>query len=193
MTRFILLSVLAISLACNFSFANTSMQLDTVPRGATTRLGFDLGWEFPYSAGMELAVTIAEAIEINAGVGLGLSGAKAGVGLRAYPLVRSKWSPMIGAHLFTTSGLGEVTITKNTREALYKIPSAKGFLVNVGARCRFKNGDYFLVAMGRSISFNDNKSIYLEGSPDSDIKDIADIMGVGGFSFNLTYLIKLGK
>lgn len=185
--------ILALAFASSLSLAHGSVKLDTLPKATTTRLGFDLGWEFPYSAGMELAVAIAEVVEINAGVALGLSGAKAGIGLRAYPLVRSKWSPMVGAHLFTTSGLGEVTITKNTREALYRIPGNNGFVINVGARNRFKNGDYFMVAIGRSFAFDNEKAIYLDGSPDDDIKDIANIMGVGGFSFNLTYLIKLGK
>lgn len=64
------------------------------------KMGFNLGWSFPYSAGLEFSLLFSELIDVNMGVGAGLSGWKYGAGTRIYPLRHSKVSPMIGAYFY---------------------------------------------------------------------------------------------
>jgi hypothetical protein len=192
MTRFLSFLLVFACVMDTATATSISTARDSMPTPVKTRIGFDLGWESPYSAGMQLSMTIKEVIDLNAGVGLGLSGFKAGIGARVYPMPQNNWSPMVGAYLFATSGLGEVTLTSNNDEALYRIPSARAYAIQLGLRAKVDD-DYFIICAGHSWAYKGGNSVYLDGSTSDNIEKVADIMGVGGFSFNLSYLIRLGR
>ena len=166
---------------------------DSLGTGIKTRLGFGLGWEHPYSAGMELSFSFNEAVDINTGFGFGFSGAKFGVGCRLYPFKNNKISPVIGGFLFHATGIGDIKVNTNEEEAFYRITPDNAFLINGGIRLRSKSGDYFLATLGHSFAFEDKKAVYKSGSTDPFLNDFADAFATGGFSICLGYLMQLGK
>jgi hypothetical protein len=195
MTR-ILLSCLTLFFAVSsFAASDSTSPGDPLYSGTKARLGFGLGWEHPYSFGMELSFSFNEIADFNMGLGLGPMGAKVGVGARVYPMRFSKVSPMVGVHVFHATGLSNVDLTNNNNgeSAVYNIIPDNALLISGGMRLRSKSGDYFLATLGYSHAFDGRKSEYVDGSTDDVLKKTADIFGVGGFSFCLGYLIRLGR
>jgi len=157
------------------------------------KLGFNLGWEFPYSIGMECSFLFSELVDANIGCGIGMSGFKVGVGARIYPIRKKKTSPMIGAYFYHASGLGTLNVNVNEDAGTYSIPSDNAVLVNAGFRTRFKKGHYLIAGIGYSIPYKGERAQYQSGSESSSLQSFADAFRVGGFSINVGILIKLTK
>lgn len=160
---------------------------------AQFKMGFNLGWCFPYSAGVEFALLLNELVDVNAGVGLGVSGAKYGGGLRIYPMRENAISPMIGTYLFHATGTKELTISSNGFEAVYDITPETAALVNGGFRFRFGSGHYFTAAAGLIFPFYGEQAKYRWGSRNADLQSMANSLATSGFSFNVGIQIKLSS
>lgn len=157
------------------------------------KMGFNLGWCFPYSAGVEFALLFNELVDINAGVGLGISGAKYGGGLRLYPMRESIVSPMIGTFLFHATGTKDLTLSSNGFEAIYDITPETAALVNGGLRFRFGSGHYLTAAAGLIFPFYGEQAQYRSGSRSEDLENMANALATSGFSFNIGIQIKLSS
>jgi hypothetical protein len=157
------------------------------------KVGFNIGWEFPYSAGAEFSFLFNELIDANFGCGLGFRGAKLGVGARIYPLKKSKFSPMLGTYFYHATGLNKLTVSVNELQGIYSITSDNAVLINTGLRYRYGKGNYIIAGIGYSIPFYGEKAIYRSGSNESSVKTFANALATGGLSVNFGILLKLSK
>jgi hypothetical protein len=170
-------------------------QIDSTPgfQHLQVKTGFNLGWDYPYSAGLELSVLFHELVDCNLGFGLGMSGAKLGIGVRTFPLRNSNFSPMFGAYLYHATGLKNLNVYVNNDEAVYDITPDNAVLLNTGARFRFGKGHYIIAGIGYSIPFNGEKATYKSGSTSESVETFANMFGTGGLSLNFGVLIKISK
>lgn len=157
------------------------------------KLGFNLGWCFPYSGGLEFSLLFHELIDINAGVGIGISGFKYGGGARLYPMRDSKVSPMIGAFVFHAAGAKGVVIPIGFEDATYDITPETAFLINGGMRLRFGRGHFFTAAVGYIEPFEGDQAEYQRGSRERRIRNVADALSTSGLSVNFGLQLKISK
>ena len=157
------------------------------------KIGFNLGYEFPYSGGIEFSCLFKEFIDVNFGYGLGMSGAKAGFGTRIFPMRRQKLSPMGGVFVYIASGLWDMEVSNNNVKAIYRITPDGAFMVNGGFRFRYGKGQYLIAGIGYSFPFAGEKARYVSGSRDPEMKRSADMFATGGFSLDVGLIIKLSR
>ncbi len=157
------------------------------------KLGANLGWDHPYSAGLELSCLFDELYDVNIGFGLGMSGAKVGIGARYFPIRDKALSPMLGAYLYHATGIKELNMYVNQDEAIYKITPDNALLLNAGLRYRINKGHYLIGAIGYSIPFKGDKAQYLYGSRASTVETFANSISTGGLSLNVGVLIKVSS
>lgn len=173
--------------------SNTGIDSTMIFQKFQFKTGFNLGWDYPYSAGVELSLLFNELVDCNFGFGLGMSGAKIGLGIRSFPLRNRNISPMIGAYLYHTTGLKNLNVYVNEDEAVYEITPDNAILLNTGARFRFSKGHYIIVGVGYSIPFNGEKAKYNSGSTSRSVETFANSFGTGGLSLNFGILLKINK
>lgn len=157
------------------------------------KIGFNLGWTFPYSAGVEFSALFLELFDINAGVGVGMSGWKYGGGMRVFPLRASKFSPLAGMYVYHATGLRDVMVGNELGQATFNITPDTAVLLNGGARMRFGHGNYLTLAMGYVFPFAGDKAVRVSGSNSPELQDIANAFATSGFSLNFGILIKISK
>jgi len=157
------------------------------------KLGFNLGWGFPYSAGIEFSALFLELFDVNAGVGAGMSGWKYGGGARFYPLREAKFSPMIGVFLYHATGLQELNVNNDFEQATFRITPDEAVLLNGGARMRFGHGNYLTLAAGYIFPFAGEQAVRTSGSNSPQLQSAANALATSGFSFNVGIQIKLSK
>lgn len=157
------------------------------------KVGFNLGWGFPYSAGIELSVLFSELVDLNAGVGAGLSGLKYGGGARIYPLRSAKISPMAGVFVYHATGLRELNVSNDFGQATFNITPDNAVLLNGGARLRFGHGNYLTLAAGYIFPFVGDQAERLYGSPSPQLQNMANAVATSGFSLNIGIQIKLSR
>lgn len=157
------------------------------------KIGFNLGWGFPYSAGVEFSMLFHELFDVNVGGGVGLSGWKYGAGARFYPMRDSKVSPMIGGYLYHATGIKALLLFNKYEDAEYQITADNAFLLNGGMRLRFGRGNYFTVAVGHIFPFEGEQAKYLNGSRDRQLRNRANSLATSGLSINVGILIKLSR
>lgn len=155
------------------------------------KLGFNLGWTFPYSGGVELSLLFNELFDVNVGGGIGVSGLKYGAGARLYPLRNSKVSPMIGTYFYHATGTKTLNVSMNMDEAEFRITPDNAVLVNGGMRLRFGRGHYFTAAMGYVFPFEGEQAVRKWGSRNPALQNFANSLATSGFSFNVGILLKL--
>ncbi|MCK4661304.1 MAG: hypothetical protein KAT68_00450 [Bacteroidales bacterium] len=173
---------------------NTYTKVDSISKqveykSMQFKIGYNLGWEFPYSAGIEFSCLFNEIIDVNIGSGLGISGAKIGLGTRFYPVKNKKRSPIIGIYLYHATGKKSLNIGLDETE--YKITPDVALLINTGIRFRLRKGHYLITGIGYSIPFRGKKAEYKWGATDNSTQSFANALSTGGFSTNIGILIKL--
>lgn len=206
MKRKILFSLLTIVLVSfsNIAFSNDylrsyrllkndSIQAKVEYQSVQFKMGFNIGWEFPYAVGVEGSLLFDEMVDINMGFGIGMSGVKIGFGSRFFPIRNKKVSPMIGAYYYHASGINSINVSVNKEEGEYKITADNALLLNTGMRFRFGKGHYLMAGIGYSFPFKGDKAQYKSGSNASAVQSFADAISVGGFSMNVGILIKLSS
>lgn len=157
------------------------------------KIGFNLGYEFPYSAGLEFSFLIKEIVDINFGCGMGMSGTKYGLGTRIFPVPNRKVSPMFGVYLYHANGIKSLNVNVYEEVGEYQITPDNAVLLNAGIRFRFGKGHYLVGGLGYSIPFEGNKAVYISGSRSSSVQSFANVFATGGFSINAGILLKLSK
>jgi hypothetical protein len=155
------------------------------------KVGFNLGFEFPYAIGIEGSFLFDEMVDINMGLGFGFNGFKLGFGSRVFPVRDKMVSPMIGAYFYHASGLHSINVTVKEEKGEFRIPSGNALLINAGMRFRFSRGNYLIAGIGYSIAFNGDKAQYISGSKAGSVQSFADKSAVGGYSINVGILLKL--
>lgn len=193
---FVLISFGAIALVVRAQESPNFLQTNDFPKTyqpVQVKLGFNLGWDSPYSAGLECAVLFHELVDVNAGVGIGISGAKVGGGLRYYPLRKPKVSPMLGMLLFRSTGVEPLALSNGAFEATYALMPQTALLTNAGFRLRFGHGNYFTVATGYVFTFSGDRVVFQRGSRDPAFQTAAELLATGGFSLNVGIQVKLTK
>jgi hypothetical protein len=170
---------------------STSKKIQFQP--AQIKLGLMTGWETPFGTGFELSSLFIELIDINAGFGIGTSGAKVGIGTRIYPVRNKKFSPMVGTYFYHAFGINSINVSVQDETGVYKIEPGNAVLVDVGFRFRFAKGHYVFACLGYSIPVSGGEAVYKSGSNSGSVQSFADGLTLGGISVNVGFLFKLTK
>jgi hypothetical protein len=83
-------------------------------RYPTTALGLAIGWGAPYGWGIELSRMLTSRLDVNAGVGITITGGKVGVGTRYYFNPERKVSAFVGGNLVRSTGWNNIHVTSTT-------------------------------------------------------------------------------
>jgi hypothetical protein len=173
--------------------ANDSLSIIPQYQTIQVKIGFNLGYDFPYSCGFEFSCLFKELIDANLGCGLGMSGAKIGFGSRIYPLRKKNFSPMAGVYFFYATGLWDMGVGNGNDKATYRITPDYAIQTSLGFRCRFRKGQYFIFGLGYTFPYFGEKAKYISGSKNPDHKKSMDAFATGGISMNIGFLIKLSR
>jgi CubicO group peptidase (beta-lactamase class C family) len=83
-------------------------------RYPATALGLAIGWGAPYGWGLELSHMVTPKLDVNAGVGITITGGKVGVGTRYYFNPERKVSAFVGGNLVRSTGWNNIHVTTNS-------------------------------------------------------------------------------
>ena len=160
-------------------------------------LTFSLGWGAPYAFGLEFSHMMTPNLDLNAGVGIGVTGGKIGVGTRYYFSPQRKISPFVGANLVRTGGIDAITIEVDNGGQLEFVecrfnPSTQ-FHLRGGIRWQptFRFG--MIGAVGYGINLGGSPVVYLNGQPSQFARDVIEIIAPGGVEVSLGFAIGLGR
>lgn len=167
--------------------------------------GLSVGWNATYGwIGAELTRYIGNRIDVNAGMGGGPNGFKAGAGVRYYLLgYGTRFKPFFGVHYAWASG-GKVnfgaeeddsgTVTNEAEVTTFRIPSGQALHLKVGFRW-LKNNRAWLLHAGYAVPFDRYQAQLVEsGSAVSNgtfrrRENWANLFTVGGLDAGVTYLV----
>ncbi|WP_345221650.1 hypothetical protein [Hymenobacter koreensis] len=100
------------ALILSLSFAATAQTPTSAgsTRYRATSIGISTGWNAPYAAGLELSHFITRQLDLNVGVGTGLSGKKFGVGARYFVAPERRLSPYFGLNAVYSPGRRDIEV-----------------------------------------------------------------------------------
>jgi hypothetical protein len=158
-------------------------------------LGLSLGWGAPYGWGAEVAYRFLPALDANAGIGLGSSGAKIGAGARAYLPSRGRNHLFAGTNLVYSASEAPVDIEDvNGVKGRYIIHSSTMLHLRAGLHHQFRRNALQL-ALGYGTVLSPNPTVEFVpgfGPGSMNGQTIAEIVGPGGLEVSVTFLIGLG-
>ncbi|GAB2965870.1 hypothetical protein GCM10027048_39820 [Hymenobacter coalescens] len=96
----------------------TAAPLNT--RYRATALSLSTGWGAPYGVGLELSHFVTRQLDLNAGVGIGLSGSKLGLGARYFLAPNKRVSSYFGLNLVRSGGWNEVEMREGGGDDWYE-------------------------------------------------------------------------
>lgn len=156
-------------------------------------LGITLGWGAPYGWGFDYAHMVSPRVDVNAGFGLGLSGAKIGVGSRFYVAPEKKVSPYFGANLVLSSA------TDNTLDVdgdYTEYTTKANAVLNLRTGLRWQPGRVGLLGtLGYGVRLGADPIVYSYSTPNPAplTRDVAQAIGPGGLELSLGLSIGLGR
>jgi hypothetical protein len=158
-------------------------------------LGFSLGWGAPYGVGAELAYRLKPAIDGTAGVGLGSSGAKVGVGARVYlPARPARTHVFVGANLVYSYSDTEIELTDNGVTSRYLLRSSTLLHLRAGLHRPLRRHALQL-ALGYGVVLSPHSVIELlpgYGPGSLLSRRLLQLVGPGGVEVSVSYLLGLG-
>ena len=176
-------------LFCLFVAAAHGMENNNQEVPSLFSAGLTAGWGAPYGTGVEFNYLILNRVDINAGMGINLSGLKIGVGSRLFFTVKRKFNPFIGINYSINSGFDDLEISSSDEEsAHYRIPSNRVIHAKFGIKFNMHKQFALLGSAGYGFSLDDNKVTYLEGSRRKSLKNMANIAKAGGIEVSLTMM-----
>jgi hypothetical protein len=172
--------------------------------------GLSVGWGSAYGwVSTELTRYLGNRWDINAGIGFGPSGFKAGAGLRYYLLkYGGRYKPFFGINYAWASGIKEFDMGGEKDDSgnqlypeevsTFKIPSDQAVHLKTGFRW-LKNNKAWLVSVGYGIPFNGYKAEVISSGSDVSVdtfnkrKKWANLFTVGGVDVGITYIIYFSR
>jgi hypothetical protein len=120
-------------------------------------VGLTMGWGAAYGNGIEVSYLRTEKMDVNGGIGLNLSGLKAGLGVRYFLSGEKRTSPFVGGGLVRSSGLSEITFENPAtgQESVYRLHPSTLAHFRGGLRFKYKSiawlgtAGYGLTLVGR--------------------------------------------
>jgi hypothetical protein len=170
--------------------------------------GVFAGWNSAYGwLGAELTRYIGNRVDLNAGIGVGFSGFKAGAGMRYYLLEQGhRYKPFLGVRYAWASGMqmnmGGTTDASGVQinpgdVSTFRIPSARSVHLTTGFRWLFTDRALLLGA-GYGIALGGRREAIIENPGDTVTPDVLDrrrrtanLFTVGGVDVSLTYIFFL--
>jgi hypothetical protein len=163
-----------------------------------------MGWGAPYGWSIDYSYMVTPKLDLNAGVGFSITGAKIGIGTRYYFAPQKKVSGFIGANLVHNSGMDRLTFsdTNNNNYGYgysyvdhaivnYK-PSA---LLHLRGGMRWQPAYRFAMigALGYGIPLSGNLVQYVEEPTSQSIRDAVNLLSPGGFEISVGVAFGLGS
>ncbi|UOQ73460.1 hypothetical protein [Hymenobacter cellulosilyticus] len=149
----------------------------------------------PYGWGVEVAYRLLPALDANVGVGLGSSGAKIGVGTRAYVPSRGRNHLFAGTNLVYSSSNISVDIEdSNGVKGRYIIHSSTLLHLRAGLHHQFRRNALQL-ALGYGAILSPNPAVELIpgfGPGSLTGQNLVEAIGPGGLEISISFLIGLG-
>lgn len=167
-------------------------------RYPATTLGLGLGWGAPYGWGVELAHMVTPRLDVNAGLGVTITGGKFGVGTRYFFNPERKVSAFVGGNLVRSTGWNSIhvttTSTSNNGGSTY-YNSGDDAVVNYlpttllhlrgGVRWQPIRRFAMLGALGYGIALGGETVEYVSGSYNQSARDFARLLAPGGVELSL--------
>jgi hypothetical protein len=167
--------------------------------------GFSIGWGMPYGwFGTELVRNLGSRWDVNAGIGMGPSGFKAGTGTRYYLLAYgTRFKPFFSAHYAWGSGMtirmggekdesGNLINEESTTQ--FRIPSNQAVHLKTGFRWLRLN-KALMLSGGYAIPFKPARAEMIWNGKDVPAnvfnrrRKWADMFTIGGLDIGFTYII----
>ncbi len=181
------LLVVAIFMLLSTSYINAQedfYQHGNIGLGATT------GMQNPYGLfGLEISYLFSDILDLNAGVGVGFSGVKTGVGLRIF-LPNKDVSPYLGANFIYATGGKEIEVRRGGETGYFDIPKGSAIHVKGGVKIRFFFDQWLYLSGGYAFSRNDKEAEFLYGSDSEKIQNFANFSTIGGVQASATFIFK---
>lgn len=174
-----------------------------VSRYPATTLGLGIGWGAPYGWGIELSHMATANLDVNAGIGLSITGGKFGVGTRYFFHPERKLSTFVGGNLVRSTGWNDIHITTNSTSnngggTYYS--SGRDMVVNFlpttllhlrgGLRWQPIRRFAMLGALGYGIALGGETVEYVSASSNQSERNFARLLAPGGFE--ISYGIAFG-
>ncbi|MDB5234332.1 MAG: hypothetical protein JWR44_1325 [Hymenobacter sp.] len=167
-------------------------------------IGLSLGYGAPYGWGVDFSTMVMPKLDVNAGVGFSLTGAKVGVGTRYYFSPERKVSAFVGGNLVHSSGLNHVTITSTSNNSGgYYGSTNEGTVVNfkstnllhlrAGARWQPTYRFAMIGALGYGIVLGGDPVEYVDGDASQSARDLVNIFSPGGVELSIGVAFGLGS
>ncbi len=152
-------------------------------------VGLTLGLSAPYGNGIEVSYLQSEKLDINGGVGLNLSGFKAGAGVRYFTRGEKGFSPFIGGSLVRSGGVSELAFTNaNGQESKYKMHPSTLAHFRGGVRFKYKSIAW-LGTTGYGLNLAGKDHELLSGPVSQDAYTMLNFMKAGGLELSGTLQI----
>jgi len=160
----------------------------------TSSLGLTLGWGSPYGWGLEYSHLVQPKLDVNVGLGLGISGGKLGIGARYYLTPERKLSPFFGANLVRSGRIDNISLDINNDHTEYSIrPNA---LLHLRSGLRWQPGHVGLMGTlgygarlsGDPVTFSTSYPV-----PSPALRNWARAFGPGGVEISLGIIVGLGR
>lgn len=168
-------------------------------------LGFDAGWGAPTGWGLTYSHLIGERTDWTFGAGLGISGAKVGVGLRWYVAPTRRVSPWFGTALALSGGMSDLSVSadgggdddldwfSSSRTSAERYSIRSGWTVHVRSGLRWQPGRVgFLGSLGYSQRLGRDPFRFPDTMIAAD-RRLARALGPGGVEVALGIVVGLGQ
>ena len=206
----ILLAGLSLLLTAT-AHAQTTSPADAVPapkpvvasRYPATMLGLGIGWRAPYGWGAELSHMATTHLDVNAGLGISITGGKFGVGTRYFFNPERKVSTFVGGNLAYSMGLRGIHVTTNSTstnggrtyyasgdDAVVNFLPATLLHLRGGVRWQPIRRFAMLGALGYGIVLGGETVEYVSGNFDQSTRNFAKLLAPGGVE--ISYGIAFG-
>lgn len=167
-------------------------------RYPATTLGLGIGWGAPYGWGVELSHMVGPRLDVNAGLGVTITGGKFGVGTRYFFNPERKVSAFVGGNLVRSTGWNSIHVTTNSTssnggstyyasgdDAVVNYLPATLLHLRGGARWQPIRRFAMLGTLGYGIALGGETLEYVSGNYSSSARDFAQLLAPGGVEFSL--------
>lgn len=165
--------------------------------------GLCLGYGAPYGWGIDFSYMVLPNLDVNAGLGATITGAKIGVGTRYYLSPERKVSPFLGANLVYSSGFNHVNITSNNQsisggynytstDAVVNFKSTGLLHLRGGIRWQPIYRFALIGAVGYGIVLGGDPVEYVDGPYSQGTRDVVSLLSPGGVELSVGVAFALG-
>ncbi|PWJ42933.1 hypothetical protein [Sediminitomix flava] len=151
-------------------------------------IGLGAGWNAPYGTGVQLNLSVSPNLDLNAGIGLSMAGAKRGIGTRYYFTPNAN-SVFLGASMSWSTGLDNLEVNVNEEYGYYILEEGSTFQFSGGYKFDFGKR-FMILSMGYGVLTSGGEAVFQEGVQDIT-QDFANLMSPRGLEVSCTIVFRI--